>query len=65
LRTWIGCCDQTLFTGRLRGKPWPPIRVEGFRMSVIGAMKLLSDMPLSLDRSLVPDQQDFFAVTLR
>ena len=29
-------------------------------MSVIGAMKLLPDMPLSLDRNLVPDQQDFF-----
>jgi hypothetical protein len=47
------------------GKPWSPIRVEGLPMSVIGAMKLLPDMPGSLDRSLVPDQQDFFAVTLR
>ena len=34
-------------------------------MSVIGAMKLLPDMTLSLDRNLMPDQQDFFAVTLR
>jgi hypothetical protein len=32
---------------------------------VVGGVKLLPDMPGSLDRYLVPDQRDFFVVTLR
>jgi hypothetical protein len=32
---------------------------------VLGGVKLLPDMPGSLDRYLVPDERDFFVVTLR
>ena len=32
---------------------------------VVGGVKLLPDMPGSPDRYLVPDQRDFFVVTLR